>query len=492
MKKTLTLSILVALTGFQVVAAGVVRKADNPVSGRYIVLLRSVETSGEGTVAPGLDVAAQAQLLTGRHGGAIRRTFQHAVKGFVVDASAEVAAQLATDPAVEFVEEDGVVEAAGTQLDPPSWGLDRIDQRAVPLDGTFLYHGDGSGVDVYVIDSGIRSTHQDFGGRVDTVAAFTAIADGRGTEDCYGHGTAVAGVIGGLTYGVAKGVTLHPVRVLGCNGTGTVSDLIAGVDWATSQRPAPPPRKKNSPPPPPLPPAVANMSLITGGSSALDAAVQASVDAGITYVVAAGNQGADACGYSPARVPAVLTVGASNDADNVWAYSNGGACVDLFAPGVLIASASAFDDVSALTLSGTSLAAPHVAGTAAVFLATNTTATPAEVATAILTASTQGVLGALPAGTANRLLFSAFAGLDAPPVAGFTWTCRSRKCSFDASASTDDHGISAYSWSFGDGTSGSGKTVSHTFPSGSALFSVTLTVTDTVGQQSSLTKEVRF
>jgi serine protease len=291
---------------------------------------------------------------------------------------------------------------------------------------------------------------------------------------------------------VAKGVTLHPVRVLGCNGTGTVSDLIAGVDWVTSQRPAPAPRKKNSPPPPQLPPAVANMSLITGGSSALDAAVQASVDAGITYVVAAGNQGGDACGYSPARVPAALTVGASNDADNAWAYSNGGACVDLFAPGVVITSASGFDDASALTLSGTSLAAPHVAGTAAIFLGSAATATPAEVATAILTASTHDLLGVLPAATANRLLFSAFAGLDAPPVAEFTWTCRNRKCSFNAGSSTDDHGISAYSWSFGDGTSGSGKTVSHTFPSGSALFDVTLTVTDTVGQQSSLTKEVRF
>lgn len=492
MKTALTLAALFTVAGFQGAAVAQVRKADHPVGERYIVVLKTAEAQGEVGSAPGLDVAAHARLLADQHGGAVRRTFQHALNGFVIDGSEAVAEQLATHPDVAFVEEDGVVESAGTQLDPGSWGLDRIDQRTFPLDGTYLYHGEGSGVDVYVIDSGIRSTHEDFGGRVDTTHAFSAIADGHGTEDCYGHGTAVAGVIGGQTHGVAKSVTLHPVRVLGCNGTGTVSDLIAGVDWVTSQRPAPAPRKKNSPPPAPLPPAVANMSLITGASSALDAAVQASIDAGITYVVAAGNQGVDACGYSPARLPAAITVGASNDADNVWVYSNAGSCVDLFAPGVLITSTSAFDDVSALTLSGTSLAAPHVAGTAAIVLGSLASATPAEVAMAILTASTQDSLGALPAATANRLLYSAFAGLDSPPVAAFTWTCRNRKCSFDGGSSTDDRGISSYSWSFGDGTSGAGKTVSHTFPSGSALFNVTLTVTDTVGQQSSLTKEVRF
>ncbi|HPC83150.1 MAG TPA: S8 family serine peptidase [Thermoanaerobaculaceae bacterium] len=492
MKTALTLAALFTVAGFQAVAEAQVRKADRPVGDRYIVVLKNAELQGGAGSAPGLDVAAQARRLAGQYGGAVRRTFQHALSGFVIDGPAAVAAQLATDPDVAFVEEDGVVESAGTQLDPASWGLDRIDQRALPLDGSYLYHGAGAGVDVYVIDSGIRSTHQDFGGRVDTGHAFTAIADGYGTEDCYGHGTAVAGVIGGQTYGVAKSVTLHPVRVLGCNGTGTVSDVIAGVDWVTSQRPAPAPRKKNSPPPAPLPPAVANMSLITAASSALDAAVQASIDAGITYVVAAGNQGGDACGYSPARLSAAITVGASNDADNVWVYSNAGPCVDLFAPGTLITSSSAFDDASALTLSGTSLAAPHVAGTAAIVLGSTPAATPSEVASAILAASTQDALGALPAATANRLLYSAFAGLDSAPVAAFTWTCRSRKCSFDGGASTDDHGISTYSWSFGDGTSGIGKTISHTFPAGSALFNVTLTVTDTVGQQSSLTKEVRF
>lgn len=491
MTRTLALAALTTALTTTALTAGEVLRADNPIRGRYIVVLKGEEAPGQQGSAPGLAVASQARLLAEQHGGAVGRTFQHAVRGFVLDATAEAAALVAQDPSVAFVEEDGLVEAAASQVDPPSWGLDRVDQQVMPLDANYTYNGTGAGVDVYVIDSGIRSTHQDFGGRVDTVKAFTAIADGHGPEDCYGHGTIVAGIIGSQTYGIAKGVTLHSVRVLGCNGTGSVSDLIAGVDWVTSQHPLPAPRKKGTPPPPPLPPAVANMSLITGGSDALDAAVQASTNAGVVYAVAAGNQGGDACGYSPARVSSALTVGASNDADNVWPYSNGGACVDIIAPGVLITSTSGFDDTSAVAVSGTSVASPHVAGTAAVFLGANPNATPAQVTAAMLAASTQDILGSVPPGTANRLLFSAYAGVDAPPVASFTYTCRSRKCTFNASSSTDDRGIALYAWSFGDSTTGSGVTITHTFPSG-VLFPVTLTVTDTVGQQSSLTKEVRF
>lgn len=491
MIKALTLAALITVAGTVVMAEGPVARADNPIRGQYIVVLKGDETPGQQGSAPGLAVASQARLLAEQHGGAVGRTFQHAVRGFVLDATADAAALVAQDPSVAFVEEDGLVETAASQVDPPSWGLDRVDQQAMPLDATYIYNNVGAGVDVYVIDSGIRSTHQDFGGRVDTVNAFTAIADGHGAEDCYGHGTIVAGIIGSQTYGIAKGVTLHSVRVLGCDGTGSVSDLIAGVDWVTSQHPLPAPRKKGTPPPPPLPPAVANMSLITGGSAALDAAVQGSISAGVTYVAASGNNGGDACGYSPGRLYSAITVGASNDADNVWPYSNAGTCVDLFAPGVMITSTSGSNDTTAIAMSGTSAAAPHVAGTAALYLAANPTATPGAVESAIRTAATANVLGSMPPSTQNLLLYAAFAGVDAPPVAAFTYTCRSRKCTFNASSSTDDHGINLYAWGFGDGTVGSGVTISHTFPSGT-LFPVTLTVTDTVGQQSFLTREVRF
>jgi subtilisin family serine protease len=243
-----------------------------------------------------------------------------------------------------------------------------------------------------VIDSGIRATHADFGGRV--VAGFDAFADGQNGNDCYGHGTHVAGTIGSSTYGVAKNVTLHSVRVLNCSGSGTISGIVAGIDWVTGNH---------------IKPAVANISVsAAGGSTSLDAAIDKSVAAGVTFVVAAANNAADACGYSPARVPNAITVGAIGNNDERANFSNFGSCVDIFAPGLGIVSLSNADDSSVATKSGTSMASPHVAGAAALFLETNQMASPAMVADALTTSATAGAITNAGTGSPNRLLYSLF------------------------------------------------------------------------------------
>ncbi len=268
------------------------------------------------TLRPGADAAATAAEWRGR-GAEISHVYSHALSGFAARAGADLAEQLRGDGRVERVERDGPVRASGTQASP-TWGLDRIDQRSRPLDSSYTYDHTGAGVTVYVIDTGVRATHVEFAGRV--APGYTAINDGYGTSDCNGHGTHVAGTVAGTTYGAAKAVTVVPVRVLDCTGSGTMSGVIAGVDWVTSQHTA-------------GAPAVANMSLGGGANSSLDTAMRNSITDGVTYTVAAGNENVDACTSSPARVAEALTIAASTSTDARASYSNWGSCIDLFAPG---------------------------------------------------------------------------------------------------------------------------------------------------------------
>ncbi|MGY1652767.1 S8 family peptidase [Geodermatophilus sp. SYSU D01119] len=333
-------------------------------------------------------------------GGRVEHVYTSALTGFAVTLPEAAAARLSALPGVTAVERDQVVTADGTQPNAP-WGLDRTDQRALPLSTTFGYTATGAGVTAYVIDTGIETDHVDFGGRA--VSGFDAV-DGGAADDCNGHGTHVAGTVGGTTHGIAKGVRLVGVRVLDCAGNGTTAGVVAGIDWVTANHAA-------------GAPAVANMSLGGGASTAIDTAVRNSIADGVTYAVAAGNGNArgvaqDACASSPARVPAALTVGATDRTDTAASFSNHGACVDLLAPGVGITSAWHTSTSATSTISGTSMATPHVAGVAALYLQGSPAATPATVTGAITAAATPDRVTlsrtAVRAGTPDRLLFSSW------------------------------------------------------------------------------------
>ncbi len=355
------------------------------IANHYIVVLDEDAPGDEGDF--GAAAARADEVIQRTPAGRVTQVYAYAVRGFAAEMSEEEAIALSEDPDVRFVEEDAVVEINATQSNPP-WGLDRIDQSGRPLSGTYSYSSTGSGVNVYIIDTGIRRTHAQFGGRA--FVGYDVIGDGRNSSDCNGHGTHVAGTVGGSTYGVAKGVRLYAVRVLNCSGSGSTSGVIAGVDWVTGHR---------------VRPAVANMSLGGGASSALDTAVRNSISAGVTYAVAAGNSNANAGNYSPARVGEAITVGATTSSDARASYSNYGSVVDIFAPGSSILSSWYTSDTATATLSGTSMASPHVAGVAARYLQLNSVASPATVRNAIVNAATPYRLSGIPTGTANRLLF---------------------------------------------------------------------------------------
>ena len=336
-------------------------------------------------------VASKQPAVFARSAGATPlAVFTHALNGFTADLTASQVAALAQDPSVTRIEPDRVVGIDATQ-NPATWGLDRIDQRNLPLNSTYTYTATGTGVKAYIIDTGILGTHSDFGGRV--VTGYTAISDGNGTTDCNGHGTHVAGTVGGTTYGVAKGVSLVPVRVLSCAGSGTNTGVIAGIDWVTADHAA-------------GTPAVANMSLGGSSSASLNAAVARSVADGITYTVAAGNSNTDACTSSPASEPTAITVGATGSTDARASYSNFGTCLDIFAPGSSITSDWYTSTTATATISGTSMAAPHVAGVAALLLSADATATPATIASRLLATATPSVVTGTGAGSPNLLLAS--------------------------------------------------------------------------------------
>ncbi len=348
------------------------------------------------TLRPGAGAAATAAEWRGR-GAEISHVYTHALSGFATRAGADLAEQLRGDGRVQRVERDGPVRTSGTQASP-TWGLDRIDQRTRPLDSSYTYDHTGAGVTVYVIDTGVRATHLEFAGRV--APGYTAINDGYGASDCNGHGTHVAGTVAAATYGAAKAVTVVPVRVLDCTGSGTMSGVIAGVDWVTSHHPA-------------GTPAVANMSLGGAANSSLDAAMRNSITDGVTYTVAAGNENVDACTSSPARVAEALTVAASTSTDARASYSNWGSCVDLFAPGSSVSSAYHSTDTATATMSGTSMAAPHTAGIAALYLSAAPSAAPGTVGTAIINGASTNVITDT-AGTPNRLAYSRLTPTDTP------------------------------------------------------------------------------
>ncbi|MFY0408498.1 S8 family peptidase [Solicola sp. PLA-1-18] len=351
------------------------------IDGRYVVVLKDGET------ADARALAARSRGL----GGTVTRQFDSALTGFAAKLDDADLATLRKDPRVDYVQADQRITTQGTQSPTPSWGLDRTDQRDLPLNSTYTYGTTGAGVTAYVIDTGINAAHQDFGGRVS--GGFTSIADGNGTNDANGHGTHVAGTVGGSSFGIAKGVSLVPVRVLDAEGSGTTSGVIAGVDWVTENHSGP---------------SVANMSLGGLKDQALDDAVARSIASGVTYAVAAGNSSADACLSSPAAVPSALTVASSTRTDRLSSFSNTGSCVDLAAPGSDITSAWIGSTTATNTISGTSMASPHVAGAAARFLQANPSATPAQVSSGINGAATTGkVTGGLLGTSTYKLLFAA-------------------------------------------------------------------------------------
>jgi subtilisin family serine protease len=405
----LSIAIAAGLCGpLSAACAAELRSTARPVPGQYIVVLKDDAASLAHERRRASRVSTVAREMTSRHGARLVRSYEHALRGFVSRADERALARLLADPRVDYIEQDGIASIDATQSNA-TWGLDRIDQRNLPLSGTYTYDGTGAGVHAYIVDTGVLLNHSQFTGRMGN--GYDAVTSGGNASDCNGHGTHVAGTVGGTTYGVAKGVTIHPVRVLPCSGSGPNSALIAGMDWVAANH---------------VKPAVINMSVSGDVAQSVDDATSRIIARGITMVVAAGNNGGDACQRSPARVPAAITVGSTNKQDGRSIFNNGssnyGSCLDLFAPGSSITSAWHTGTTTANTTSGTSMAAPHVAGAAALYLAGNPSATPAQVTAAILAATTPNKVTDARTGSPNRLLYSLVGGTTTYSISGSVTT----------------------------------------------------------------------
>jgi subtilisin family serine protease len=384
------LAILPTTSGLSAASAGedpqiskaplLINNVENVVPDRYIVVFKDGFTGDR--------IRSLIEEFIATYDAGVYQSYSTAIQGFAATLTPIAMEALRAHPDVAYIEAEQVLYLTGEQEDPP-WGLDRIDQRDQPLDDLFSFTSTGVGVNVYVLDTGIRITHEEFNGRA--FNDYSSVNDGRGFEDCNGHGTHVAGIIGGELYGVAKSVNLHNVRVVSCDGTALVSQVISGIDWVTAHH---------------VKPAVANMSLSGERSDSLDQAVKKSIAAGVVYTIASGNDGQDACQMSPARVPAALTVGAVDAYDRVPSFSNIGSCLDLFAPGTDVISAWSSSDQATMMLMGTSMAAPFVGGVAALYLEDVPDASPAEVAAAIVDVATQDRISLTDDRSPNRLLYS--------------------------------------------------------------------------------------
>ncbi|HFF8042048.1 S8 family peptidase [Acinetobacter baumannii] len=356
-------------------------QAKGIIKNQYIVILNK-------DAGPSKDFA---QNIAKQHAGKVLQSYDTVLKGFAIylpdTAGAAFIEAMKKNPHVLSVESDTIVNIDATTQSNPDWGVDRIDQKALPLNSTYSYLQTGSGTTAYIVDTGILSSHQEFSGRV--LSGYTAISDGNGTTDCNGHGTHVAGTVGGTTYGVAKNVNLVPIRILGCDGSGASSNVIAGLDWILKNG------KK---------PAVVNMSLGGATSSSLDSAVENLYNNGYVMVVAAGNSNTDACTSSPARVSKAITVAATDNTDTRASYSNYGSCVDIFAPGSQINSSWIGNNTATKILNGTSMATPHVAGVVAEMLQSTPTASPQTISTNLLNQASSNVVKN-PSGSPNRLLY---------------------------------------------------------------------------------------
>ena len=424
-----------------------------------------------------LAASARPEDVTRAHGLQPHVVYRHVLNGFAARIPPQAHAGLLRNPHVERIEADGAVVTSETVQEGATWGLDRIDQRGDTPDGRYAYDYTGSGVTVYIVDTGIRYSHQDFGGRA--VPGFDVF--GGDGSDCHGHGTHVAGIAGSRTYGVAKDVRLVSVRVLGCSGPGTVSDAIAGLDWVVGQSARP---------------AIVNMSLTASANASLDEAVRRAVQSGLVVVAAAGNNYADACSYSPGRAPEVITTGAMDPNGGRSVFSNYGSCVDIFAPGRFITSTSSASDVGIVDMAGTSMAAPHVAGAAALVLEEMPGASPADVTATLLNRATRGAVA--KSNTRNNDLLYTRASDDSgddkgggneSPSASFTFACTGLSCAFTDWSTDRDGQVVGWTWSFGDGSRSTQQNTSHAY-AGAGQYSVTLTITDNAGATGSTTQVV--